>query len=197
MMERAADYIIRQQLKQNNIQDDEVSIYRYGYIVMLEIMINIIIAAIIGICTGEMLNVIFFLALFIPLRSFSGGYHASKAWSCTMISCVILTVVVLVEKYNLLTLDIISIIIIELICCTVIMLLSPLESPGKPLNTSEKKVYKKRTFLVLTLELLAEILLVLNNMESLAYIIVMVHVTMALAQIVGIILYKYSKEVLD
>ena len=35
-------------------------------------------------------EVIFFLGMYIPLRSFCGGWHADKIWKCTVISNVIL-----------------------------------------------------------------------------------------------------------
>lgn len=194
MVEKAVDYIIDLQLRQEMILDEDVSIYRYGYTLVLEIAINIIIAIVIGVLTGELLTVILFLLIFIPLRSFSGGYHALKAWRCTLISCIILTVVVLVEKYDLLTMGTVSIVIIELISGVVIVVFAPLESTSKPLSVSEKRVYKKRAILILAVQLLIVSQLVLHNFESLVNIIVMAHIALMIAQIVGIIFYKYNSE---
>lgn len=58
---------------------------------------NIIIALAIGIVFSRTKELIFFLSMYIPLRSFCGGWHANKIWKCTVISNAIL----LLQVYGL------------------------------------------------------------------------------------------------
>lgn len=78
MILRVVDFILDRQLKNGMISGEDTSVYRYGYTLVLEVMINIIIAIIIGLISGELVSVALFMVMFIPLRSYCGGYHASK-----------------------------------------------------------------------------------------------------------------------
>ena len=85
MIEKLVDKIISKQLEENTISTEDINIYRYGYILVYEVFVNIIVAAIIAGISGEWLLVTLFLVIYIPLRSFCGGWHADKFWKCTII----------------------------------------------------------------------------------------------------------------
>lgn len=67
------------------IEPDMVDIYRYGIEVTLSSLLNIILVVIAGVLTNDILASITFLCVFILLRSFTGGYHATTYMRCNTI----------------------------------------------------------------------------------------------------------------
>lgn len=99
MVQEIVEKIIEKQLKEKMITAEDANIYRYGYALVFEVLINIIMAVFIGIVSGDLVEILLFLGLYIPLRSFCGGWHADKVWKCTIYSNLILVVMALFDDY--------------------------------------------------------------------------------------------------
>ena len=97
MIQKIVDVLVNKQSKNQVMTDEDEKIYRYGYVLLCEVFFNIIIALAIGIVFSRTKELIFFLSMYIPLRSFCGGWHANKIWKCTVISNAIL----LLQVYGL------------------------------------------------------------------------------------------------
>ena len=97
MIQKIVDVLVNKQSKNQVMTDEDEKIYRYGYVLLCEVFLNIIIALAIGIVFSRTKELIFFLSMYIPLRSFCGGWHANKIWKCTVISNAIL----LLQVYGL------------------------------------------------------------------------------------------------
>ena len=97
MIQKIVDVLISKQLQNHTMTDEDKKIYRYGYVLLCEVVLNLAIALVIGIFFSKTKAVMFFLGMYIPLRSFCGGWHADKIWKCTVISNVIL----LLQVYGL------------------------------------------------------------------------------------------------
>lgn len=84
------------------------------------------------------------LALFIPfiiIRKFAGGFHASTPLKCYLFS--VATNIFLLAVVKWLPLNIAWIYYILLILpLAIVVFFSPIDTPEKPLNTKEKKVFK-------------------------------------------------------
>ena len=70
MIEKLTNYIVDCQIASGKIKEEEGSVYRYGYTLFFEKLINIVIALIICLITGKWLAVGLFLLAVIPFRSF-------------------------------------------------------------------------------------------------------------------------------
>lgn len=90
MIQKLVDAFINIQGENEAMTDTDKKIYRYGYILLFEVLLNLMIALGIGIFFSKMQAVLFFLGVYIPLRSFCGEWHADEIWKCTIISNVIL-----------------------------------------------------------------------------------------------------------
>lgn len=42
-----------------------------------------------------------FSCIFIPLRMYCGGWHASKSWACSVLSNIIIVFVMIIDKYKI------------------------------------------------------------------------------------------------
>lgn len=90
MIEKIVNKLLDTQIKSGLLKDETIPIYRYGYTLLIEVTINVILSLLIGFALGEIGIVILFNLIFIPLRGFCGGWHAGKSWLCTMTSAIVL-----------------------------------------------------------------------------------------------------------
>ena len=127
-------------LIKNKIVDiEQRDVYIYGLEVILLNGGLLIAFLIISLLCSEMINFWAYLIFFLPLRIFSGGYHAKTSECCFILSTVMYGFSVAVTKFlPLLYLDFywwtagaISLIII--------LIFAPLINPNNPLNEFQKK----------------------------------------------------------
>ena len=58
------------------------------------------IALVIGLVTNRLGELLIFLLLYVPLRSFCGGWHADKLWKCTIYSNSMLILLCITISYE-------------------------------------------------------------------------------------------------
>lgn len=136
MITRFIDKIVESQVKNGVLEQSQVNIYSYGYFVMIEMLINIITGIVLGVLLNKVKGVFFFWFLFIPLRSFCGGWHAKKSLSCFLMSNLVLLLVLFLGEIKWL-----PGLGPELINIILILMLSPVDTKAKPLSEKEKKRY--------------------------------------------------------
>lgn len=83
---RVADIL----LKKEYIEHSKYSIYQYGIQMMLEVGCSFITSAIICCFWGKIIEGLIFFGIFIPLRSYLGGFHMKSYGACFICSCVTL-----------------------------------------------------------------------------------------------------------
>lgn len=137
-----------------NIEKKYTALYAKAMEILLAMGINLITALLIGYFCGMWRHCVVFLAGFIPLRSYAGGYHAKGYISCYFDSCIVLTAAMLFLKYF----------VLErggnaeiwqgfLVSAVVIFLLAPLADENKPISEKEAVVFKRRTRIILAAEI--------------------------------------------
>lgn len=136
----------------NLIKEEEIKIIKYSLEVFVLQITFIGSSLFIGTSTNKNLEVIIFLSFLIPLRSFSGGYHADKKLKCLVLSLgIIVAFVRFIEKIEILSP---LIILVMLIAKAVIILKGPLVSKNKPLSKKERMRMKKILATIVTIELI-------------------------------------------
>lgn len=134
--------LITKQIRMGMIKEEDRELYEYGYLIMCEWGFNIVIAALVALITGAVQTTVIFLLSIIPLRSFAGGYHASTPGRCAVISNGVLLAVILFSeilfRYNL---PVWSLFLCECLLTVWFFCRGIADTPTKPLNDREKKVY--------------------------------------------------------
>lgn len=125
--------LIAQQLGVSNEQQD---IYRYGIEVFLSTSIFILLSIFIGCLTNRLIDVIIFLFGILPIRSLSGGYHASSSERCLVISLSMLGICFLLSD----KVSIPILIAISLASTAVIYLCAPVIHPFCPHSDNYAKI---------------------------------------------------------
>lgn len=99
-MKRLVSIILNFMIKNNVISKDteEIEFYRYGIEITLSSLINIALISIIGIVTDYTFESMMFLAVFIIMRSFTGGYHANTYIKCNLVTSISFVILLLIFK---------------------------------------------------------------------------------------------------
>ncbi|MBQ8010486.1 MAG: accessory gene regulator B family protein, partial [Oscillospiraceae bacterium] len=85
--------------KQRVILSEDKEIYRYGVQQGLNLAFNFLTTLVIGAVCGMFWESVLFMAAYMPLRSFAGGYHAKTHLRCYLYSIVMITAVLLVIRF--------------------------------------------------------------------------------------------------
>lgn len=165
LLTRLSRKIVNDLTRSDIVKAEDAEIYIYGINQILMYSINISSALIIGLIFDVFTEVAVFMAAYIPLRSFAGGYHAKTPLSCYVFSVIMLIVVSIGLKYLHLADWVYYAVFVA--ATLVVLVLSPVEDRNKPLAEIEQKVYKRRTILIAAVELTLAMLLKLLMLDDL------------------------------
>lgn len=133
------------------ISNDYYDVYVYGLEVIISFFIGFFLILIIGIITGKFIHTVIYLSIFISLRRYTGGYHASTYFSCKVQSvCVYLLTLITSEIF---TVALTFYPILGIAGMIIICNFAPIENPNKPLTIAEKQKHR-HTSLALYLSIL-------------------------------------------
>ena len=185
MFHRISVKITDKLISLKTINSVDRDIYEYGVQHILITLLNITTVIIIGIVLNAVIEAIAFITAFIPLRIFAGGFHFSTPIKCYIFSSCFVAAVLLAMRYVN-----ISILIYCLLYClaiVIILILSPVEDVNKPLDQVEKKVYRKKTIIVLGTECGLILILFFFDQFILVQSMMASNVVLSLMIILGII----------
>lgn len=176
MIQKIVDVLVNKQSKNQVMTDEDEKIYRYGYVLLCEVFLNIIIALAIGIVFSRTKELIFFLSMYIPLRSFCGGWHANKIWKCTVISNAILLLQVYGLEKLLSHLSIGTMLLMFFLNMICIFFIAPVETEMKRISHQEKHIYRRKIKLIFILHLIIMLILTLGSVYELIYSMMFVYI---------------------
>lgn len=139
MVTKISTQILQYILEHTYIPDNMKDIYLYGIEITISSMLNVILVFLCSLINGEVIAGLIYLTIFVFLRSFTGGYHATTYFRCnaTMVITYILTTALykIIENYEYALLICAAITFVDLIP---IILYTPVFNIHKPLNQTER-----------------------------------------------------------
>lgn len=176
-MNQLLERLIEKQINTGIIAEEEAEIYRYGYLILFEWGINLIIAGLIGILTKALQTTLIFLLSVIPLRSFAGGYHASTPLRCAVISNAALVFVIgLSEWLAFIQFPSWGFFLCEMVLAGYYVCCAPADSLTKPLSNRERQVYAIYARVFYAVELIIMAILYAAGRKKNSITIMLVHV---------------------
>lgn len=196
MIEHLVTSIIEYQLNIGTIKKDDVNVYRYGYTLFIEAFLNLMLTLIVSALLGKIKACILALIMFIPLRSFCGGYHAKKTWQCIIFSNLsILSVVIGAELFMQYNIPLLVYMITDIVLAIIIICCSPAESNNHTLNDVERKHFQKYALVIISIEILIGNTLLIMGYQEISNIILGVHILQLLALLVSKYKERYALSV--
>lgn len=141
LFNKISSFITDTLIEGNVIKNEEKNLYLYCFGTIIEMSANLLATLLIGAMLHRFIETLIFMIVFIPIRSFAGGYHCEKAESCFILSISVYLSVILSYKY-LYCISVYWVYAIYLADLISVFILSPVVSPNKPL--SEKGKNKNR-----------------------------------------------------
>lgn len=138
LSDRIADAFVQSQ----TIPREDREIYRCGVQQLLRYTVSFAATLIIGLLFGMLRQCALFMAAYVPLRHSAGGFHAKTPLRCSLFSAV-LTVAAL-GLIRLLSGTAEGCAVTLLLSDVCILLLAPVGSENKPLDETERRVFRRR-----------------------------------------------------
>jgi len=153
MLKKSAEQMAFFFVKMGIIDEKVKDVYIYGSELLISEMICTLLVLGMGLCTDKFMETLLYLASYMPIRIYAGGYHATSHRNCTVIfNLCYIVIFFIVDKILSLNLDYI-IYILSIGSGLIIAILAPIEDLRKPLDEREKYIYgekaKKRVLLLL------------------------------------------------
>ena len=146
------------------ITEDMVDIYKYGVEITISSIIGFILILIIGLIFKSLIQALIFYIIFIILRSFTGGYHASSYLKCNLIFSIVASLVIFFSKAATevrFSTGIINILFLPAL--SVFIWLAPIENPNKLIEKKRRIYFKTGSVLAAVILYILSLILYINN----------------------------------
>ncbi len=133
--------------KHNVIQEKDVDICRYGLEIFLSSAFETLSIFIISILLGNYFETFCFFLAFIPLRIWSGGYHANTKMGCYFVSIFVYIGFSIITQLVAVKYLVVTNIIMTVSAMILVYRLSPIIHFNKNVTNVEKILYRKKSIL--------------------------------------------------
>ena len=162
MISKLAKSIAHFFVVQNITEESKEVIYAYGMELLISDVLNTIIALLIALFSHTLPAVVVFIAVFMGLRQFVGGFHANSHLSCMF------TLGICNVSGHITPIFSISFIMIAL---PIILCIAPVPHPNKPMSEEKSvKLRKRSCILAVTLSVVTIALLVFQYQKLSLYV---------------------------
>lgn len=138
MMHRVADAVANWLVKTEAISAEDVALYSYAMYSVMFVSIPILLSIAVGMLMNMLLESLLFIAPFVMIRKFSGGFHLKSPTACLFISTGIIVAFLFGIKFVLIH----EIYLVPLVCMFVLGLHLFIKSP---IDTEERKLSERET----------------------------------------------------
>lgn len=151
MADRVTEYFT----KKSFISADQKNIYAYGFEVLISNVIFFSMVTVLGLCTNSLMHIFTFILFLYPIRTFTGGYHASNHRNCLLLSvicCGIVPILITVIHNQIVC-------FVFILCSTVatlstVVTFAPIEHKNNPKTEEQMQRMKEKSYLFVALETL-------------------------------------------
>ncbi len=120
-------------------KEEDEELYIYGLQTILSSVFALLLILVFAMIKRDLIETGLFLVCLVLMRSYTGGYHTKKYWSCCLVtlSCYLLNMYIgkMVGSSN-------ELFVLYLVSILIILLISPLESKNKPIREMDMPKFK-------------------------------------------------------
>ncbi len=191
MINKLATKITNKYIAKKQIEESEKEMYIYCFELLLSTIINLIMVLIVGVISKLIIEMLIFSVVFMCMRGSAGGYHAKTHIGCIIM--LLLSVLVLVLILKVVAVAILFYVSIGLVCVASVLfiILSPVDSKNKKLDSVEKKRNRLKSIIYLSIFVVAVIIFSLFDktillMFTASYALSSVDIMLVLGRIVNL-----------
>lgn len=182
-------------IKSKTINTDSRELYEYGFQTLMEIFLSSMASILIALYLQMFFQGILFFLIFIPLRSYTGGFHCNKYINCFICSCFIITGCLLIVKY--ISLPINYILLLYTVSLFVIKRMTFVADLKRPVDNSERAYFKKKLNQILIRTSILQIILVYIKFYDFIWLVSLTMFIIMLVMILGKLKYKRERNGLE
>lgn len=149
MINKLSKYFTDRLFQNGAITEEEQELYIYGFFMLLSQLMYLVLSCIFGLTLGCFFESIIFYVAFMFIRRYAGGYHAATETRCEILSTLSIMACIVVIKLSKIYDFQNVLLIISTISSLCIFLLCPLDTPEKQLSDKESKYFRKISWIVL------------------------------------------------
>lgn len=168
MMHRASDAVANWLLKANAINEEEKELYSYAMYSVLFTSIPLLLSIAVGLFMDMLIESLLFIAPFVIIRKYSGGFHLKSPTVCLFVSTGIIAAfllcIKLVLKYELYQVALICMVLSAIL----LFIKSPIDSEARRLSERETVVFRRIAKTMVMLFLAVTFLLVCFHIYRIA-----------------------------
>lgn len=144
MIDKLSNSVLGYLLNKEVIRNDNIvkEYYKYGIEITISSIISLLLIFVIGAGTNCIFESIVFLVFFIPIRQYTGGYHANTYFKCNLSMCIIFSSVIIIYKNLYCNMQEYSCLAVSILCSIVYIIFCPVENLKKPICPQKRKSYK-------------------------------------------------------
>lgn len=142
MISALAEGVARRLLAAGWIAEDEGELYAYGFFLLLSRVFFLAVTLAFGLVAGVAPESLLFYGMFSLLRCYAGGIHAGTERACTLLTTLAMGASVLVIRLLEATRSGAAVLALLAAGGISVVLLSPLDSPGKLLDAQDSRRYR-------------------------------------------------------
>lgn len=150
MISKCSSKIVMYLIGSGAIKGEDSELYTYGFFVFLSYVFFFCIVVLWGILFKTLFESMLLYVLFGALRGYAGGFHSISEHRCTAYTIIALFVTSLGIKLLRLANQPAIAITLLFLGSLIVLLLSPLDTPQKPLNKKERRHYRKLSYIILS-----------------------------------------------
>lgn len=193
MLQQLSKRIVNWQIKKSVLPESERAVYEYGYEIFINQFINLLIAILIAVILRAPIPVFVFLAGYIPLRSYCGGYHANTNGGCTVVSTLLICLVCWITNNVSPTVESVLVPLSFVLSGILVFRFSPVPDRNKPLDDLEILHYRSRSRMIWLAEVLIGTVFYIIRWKA-GLVLAVGHIILSVMLCLGLLKnYKISK----
>ena len=186
IVDKILGYLVKKETIDSN-DEDELAVYRYGIEITLSSITNILVILLISLISNSIIEGLIFLAVFIPTRQYTGGYHADTYFKCNLAFGVSYIAVLLFYRFVSPYITLVTAILLLITEILFVLNFCPIENPNKPIDDeNDKKHYRLKSTVIVTAFGIIGLVLSFNNILLGNIVLISLHLIVVLG-IFGII----------
>lgn len=176
MFERTVQKLVDGQIEKGALKEEDRNIYKYGYQVMIEFFINVIVSIAIAVLFQAYEIVIVFTIAYLLIRGYAGGYHARTSLGCFCLSaCILISVIVIVQFIDAVNPARWLLLVPEVIVTPFILWLAPVPVESRPVSDNERVHFRKKVWQIYCIELTTALIMLYFGLTTYAMSVLAVH----------------------